>query len=118
MPLLRMIQLPEVDQREFLLVGEIAAGRYSCKVFHGAAPALGEDLRGDRLPKIEVVNSPVELVGSTGNAPGRSLNIDWDAQPLGEMTDLVLANRLGVSSSTVSAARRLRKIKSFSSRKS
>jgi hypothetical protein len=43
--------------------------------------------------------------------PGQNAGIDWDAQPLGEMYDHVLAELLGVSSSSVGRARRHRGIK-------
>mgnify|MGYP001582453766 CR=1 FL=1 len=36
--------------------------------------------------------------------------IDWDAQPLGEVSDRSLAKRLGVSKTSVRRARRLRRI--------
>lgn len=40
----------------------------------------------------------------------RPAGIDWDAQPLGKVTDVRLAHTLGVSESSVLAARRKRKI--------
>lgn len=47
---------------------------------------------------------------------GRPLGIDWDAQPLGEMTDTDLARRLGCCRSAVSQARERRGIPRYEPR--
>lgn len=44
------------------------------------------------------------------NAKPWSLNIDWDAQPFGEVPDAELAARLGCSVSTIAMRRRQRGI--------
>ncbi len=42
--------------------------------------------------------------------PGISIGIDWDAQPLGQVTDAELAKKLNIKNDNVSAARRQRNI--------
>lgn len=69
------------------------------------------------LEKQLEINGPPERIARTKpgrqRSRGKNARIDWDAQPLGELPDTHLAERLGVSGQAVHAARTKRGIPMF-----
>ena len=54
----------------------------------------------------------MSMVG-TENMRKKNYRINWDSQPLGKVTDLMLAQKLGVTPQAVYSARKSRGIKPY-----